>query len=211
MPLSRFAVEKLSEDKGYKGEDVYTISGGNPFYVTEILASYSTGVPDNIKDSILSVYNRQEKGTKNAWEISSVIPEGLEVNRFAIMKSLWDEGMDHCFALNIIVIKNDRVVFKHELYRRTIESTLPPALRTSLNQKVLTLFLQIFEQNGEIERIIHHAQYADNDTLVVRYAPVAARQAAAVGAHTEAARLYLTTLTYYQGKDTDTLSGCHAH
>ena len=116
-PLSREAVTNMAADRGYNGEDVYTISGGNPFYVNEILASYSPGVPDNIKDSILAVYDRQEEGTKHAWQICSVIPEGLEINRFAKIKSSWDEGMDHCFALKIIVVKNDRVVFKHELYR----------------------------------------------------------------------------------------------
>ncbi len=47
LPLSRGAVEKMAEEKGYNGEDVYSISGGNPFYVNEILASYSPGVPDN--------------------------------------------------------------------------------------------------------------------------------------------------------------------
>ena len=104
-PLSREAVGKMAVDKGYNGEDVYSISGGIPFYVNEILASYSTGVPDNIKDAILSVYDRQEQGTKNAWQICSVIPEGLEINRFAKLKSSWDEGMDHCFALKIIVFK----------------------------------------------------------------------------------------------------------
>lgn len=62
--LSRETVTNMAARRGYNGEDVYTISGGNPFYVTEILASYSTGVPDNIKDSILAVYDRQEEGTK---------------------------------------------------------------------------------------------------------------------------------------------------
>jgi predicted ATPase len=86
-PLSKQAVYKLAEEKGYDAKNVYNISGGNPFYVTEILASYSPGVPENIKDAVLAVYNRQEDGTKNAWEICSVIPEGLEINRFAKLKS----------------------------------------------------------------------------------------------------------------------------
>ncbi|HZE83110.1 MAG TPA: AAA family ATPase, partial [Puia sp.] len=38
-PLSRPAVEKMAGERGYSGEDVYSISGGNPFYVNEILAS----------------------------------------------------------------------------------------------------------------------------------------------------------------------------
>src|SRR6185503_3338033 len=73
-PLSKQAVEKMAGEKGYNGEDVYSISGGNPFYVNEILASYSQGVPDNVKDSILSSYNRQEERTKQVWELLSVIP-----------------------------------------------------------------------------------------------------------------------------------------
>ena len=86
-PLSRQAVYNLANEKGYDAENVYSISGGNPFYVNEILASYSPGIPDNIKDAILAVYDRQEEGTKNAWQLCSVIPEGLEISRFAQIKS----------------------------------------------------------------------------------------------------------------------------
>src|SRR6187399_1544480 len=95
LPLSKEAVDKMAEETGHDSENVYAISGGNPFYVNEILASYSPGVPDNIKDSILAVYNQQEEGTKNVWQLFSVIPEGLEFNRFAIIKSSWDQGLDH--------------------------------------------------------------------------------------------------------------------
>jgi len=78
--LSKEAVEAMAAEKGYSGESVYSISGGNPFYVTEILASYSTGVPDNVKDSILSVYNRQDEATKNVWKFLSPLPPGFKTN-----------------------------------------------------------------------------------------------------------------------------------
>ncbi len=204
-PFSKEAVTAMAGKKGYNAEDVYLISGGNPFYVNEILASYSPGVPENIKDSILAVYDRLEEGTKHAWQICSVIPEGLEINRFAKIKSSWDEEMDHCFALKIIIIKNDRVVFKHELYRRTIEGSLSPFKRIALNKMMLDLFLTSFEDEGDIERIVHYAKNANENGLVIKYASVAAKQAASVGAHTEAAKLYLTAIDYYQGVDEDLL------
>ena len=207
IPLSREAVYKMANEKGYDAENVYNISGGNPFYVNEILASYSPGVPDNIKDAILSVYDRQEEGTRNAWQICSVIPEGIEISRFAKIKASWDEGMDHCFALKIIVVKNDRIIFKHELYRRTIEASLSPFKRIALNKKLLELFLDSFEEKGEIERIVHYAKNANENKLVVKYAPLAAKQAASVGAHTEAARLYLLAIEYHQENDTAILPG----
>jgi len=203
--LSHKAVTKMAADKGYNGEDVYTVSGGNPFYVNEILASYSPGIPENIKDSILAVYDRQEEGTKHAWQICSVIPEGLEINRFAKIKSSWDEGMDHCFTLKIIIVKNDRVIFKHELYRRTIEASLPPFKRIELNKMILDLFLPSFEAEGEIERIVQYAKNANENKLVVKYAPVVAKRAACVGAHIEASKLFFTAIEYADVNDVELL------
>jgi DNA-binding CsgD family transcriptional regulator/tetratricopeptide (TPR) repeat protein len=193
-PLSKEAVYKLAEVKGYDAENVFRISGGNPFYVNEILATYSPGVPENVKDAILAVYDRQEEGTKNAWQICSVIPEGLEINRFAKIKATWDREVDHCFALKIIVVKNDRVIFKHELYRRTIEDSLSPFKRIELNKKILELFLTSFEEEGEVERIVQYAKNANENKLVVKYARIAAMQAASVGAHIEASKLYLAAI-----------------
>jgi DNA-binding CsgD family transcriptional regulator len=200
-PLSREAVTHMASKKGYNGEDVYTISGGNPFYVTEILASYSPGVPENVKDAILAIYDRLDEGTRNAWQICSVIPEGLEINRFAKIKSSSDNGLDHCFALKIIIVKNNRVIFKHELYRRTIEASLSPFKRIALNKKMLDLFLDSFEKEGEVERIVQYAKNANENKLVTKYAPIAARKAACVGAHVEASRLFFTAIEYSEGND----------
>ena len=204
-PLSRQAVYKLADEKGYDAENVYSISGGNPFYVNEILASYSPGVPDNIKDAVLSVYNRQQGATKDVWQILSVIPEGLELNRLAKIDNSWDEAIEHCFAVKILIIKNDKIIFKHELYRRTIENSLSPFKRVALNKKLLELFLNSFEEEGEIERIVHYAKNANENNLVVKYAPLAAKQAASVGAHIEASKLFLTAIEYSEGNDTDQL------
>ncbi|MEX6690861.1 AAA family ATPase [Danxiaibacter flavus] len=203
-PLSKQAVVELATQKGYSGEDVYSISEGNPFYVNEILASYSPGIPDNIKDSILAVYERQKEGTKNAWQIWSVMPEGLEIERAPKIRSMWD--IDHCFAINVIVVENGKVVFKHELYRRTIEESLTPVRRMELNKMMLELFLDSFEEKGEIERILHYAKNANEKKLVLKYAPEAAKKVASIGAHKEASKLFLTAIEYFEGNDTDQLA-----
>ena len=96
-PLSKNAVEKMAEEKGYKGEDVYSISGGNPFYVNEILASYSLGVPDNVKDSILSSYNRLDEDTKSVWQILSILPTGFEIEYLEKMEPSYAASTWSCF------------------------------------------------------------------------------------------------------------------
>jgi ATP/maltotriose-dependent transcriptional regulator MalT len=205
LPLSRQAVEKMAEEKGYKGEDVFAITAGNPFYVTEILASYSTGVPENVKDSILSIYNRLDEDKKFIWQILSVLPSGFEVNYLKTMDPLYRGNIYHCLELQILVIDNGIISFKHELFRRIIESSLSPFLRIDLNRRILELFRESFEKNQEIERIVHHAKAANLNELVVIYAPLAARHAASFGAHVQASKLYLTAIEFYQGNNVDIL------
>ena len=204
-PLSITAVQQMAEKRGYNGEDVYSISGGNPFYVNEILAHYSPGIPDNIKDSILAIYNDLSDDTKETWQLLSVIAEGLEFKRFTAINDYYVDTISNCMAKKILIVKNDKLLFKHELYRRTIEESLSPFRRIDLNKKVLTFFLNAFEEYGEIERIVHYAKNASQNELVVQYAPLAARQAASVGAHIEASKLYLSAIEYYPGKDKNLL------
>lgn len=203
--LSVQAVEKLAIQKGYKGEDVYSISGGNPFYVQEILASYSPGIPETIKDSILLVFNRQDELTKYIWAILSILPTGLEGAYLEKIDSQYESAIENALSARILVLEGGRLLFKHELYRRTIEQSLSPFKRISLNKQILTLFRASFEENGQIERIIHHAKNANDYDLVVHYAPQAASLAASVGAHIEASKLYLSAIDYYQGNDKDVL------
>ena len=203
--LSRNAVEKLAREKGWSGEDVYSISGGNPFYVKEILANYSLGIPDNIKDSILSVYNRMDEKAKHIWQILSVLPSAFEIKYLEKMAPSYATAIEHYLDLKILILDKGLISFKHELYRRTIERSLSPFLRIALNKKILDLFRESFETNHEIERIIHHAKNANEYDTIVRYAPLAARQAAALGAHIEACKLYLSAIEYYQGTDKNIL------
>ena len=204
-PLSKQAVEKLSREKGFKGEEVYSISGGNPFYVNEILAGYSLGIPDNIKDSILSVYHRLDEKTKHIWEVISVLPGAFEVNYLETLEPSFIAAIENSLETKILILEKGLIYFKHELYRRTIESSLSPLFRVTLHKKILALLLDRFERDNKIEQIIHHAKNANEYDLVVRYAPIAAKRAASVGSHIEAAKLYFSAIEYYQGDDIDLL------
>ncbi|MCF0042146.1 helix-turn-helix transcriptional regulator [Dyadobacter fanqingshengii] len=201
LPLSKHAVDRMAAEKGYSGEDVYEISGGNPFYVTEILASYSSGLPESIKDSILSVCARQSDETRNVWEILSVAPTGLEIKYLEKLIPSYTGMIMQSLDSKILLLKADKLFFKHELYRRTIESSISPFAKTALNKSILDLLLEAAEPEQETERIIHHAERANEYDLMLRYIPLAARQAISLGAHLEAAKLYCTAITYYKGQD----------
>lgn len=204
-PLSREAVQTLAIKRGYSGEDVYSISAGVPFYVNEILASYSPGIPHNIRDAVLSVYGKLDEQAQHVCQVLSILPTGFEIKYLEQLEPSYAVAIQSCLDFGILIVKMDFIFFKHELYRRTIETSLSPFLRLALNKKVLDLFLESFEKNKQLERIVHHAKNANANELVVKYAPQAAKQAAYLGAHVEASRLYYSAIEYYLGDDEDVL------
>jgi DNA-binding CsgD family transcriptional regulator/tetratricopeptide (TPR) repeat protein len=205
--LSRTAVERLAAGKGYNGEDIYALTGGNPFYVREILAAYSPGVPATIKDSILAVVDRQSAATRRIWDLLSTMPNGLEIAYLERLEPQYAEAIEDSLAAHILLLSGGRLHFKHELYRRAIEEQLSPVVRIAINKRILDVLLQDLREKGEYARIIHHAQHAGDDNLVVGYVPAAARQAAVLGSHFEASRLWHTALTLYRGTEVSTLLG----
>lgn len=203
--FSRATVEKLARERGYSGENLYEITGGNPFYVTEMLASYREEIPDNIKDAVLALFNPLVGKTRDIWEMLSIMPEGMETNILATLDTDWELVLDKCVTHGILLIRNDKVVYKHELFRRTIESSISPLRRIQLNKKILESFLDRFIREGAIERIVHYATNAGDNSLVAKYAPQAAKQAASLAAHTQAAKLYKTAIDFNEDKNPETL------
>jgi len=203
--LSKEAVKKMALAKGYDGDYVFKMTAGNPFYVNEVLASYSMEVPESIKDSILFEYHHSGEITKRVWDFLSVIPDGFELKHLEKYEPEYAPAIEGCIQSQIFIIKDRFIFFKHDLFRKTVEKSLSPLKRISLNERILELFLKSFEQNNQIERIVHHAKNANQYEIVVHYAPLAAAHAASLGAHIEAAKLYFTAIEYYQGTDKNIL------
>lgn len=199
-PLSKQAVETMSHAKGFDGEDVFSITGGNPFYVNEILASYSEGVPENIKDSVLSVYKRQKEDIRKLWELLSVMPTGISIEHFENISAL-QQSLD----ASVLLLKEGILSFKHELYRRTIEASLTAPARINYIKEMLGLLLKSDQGKESFAVILHLAANANDDETILHYAPLAAKEAALVGSHAEAAKLYLTAIEHYSDSGNELL------
>lgn len=203
--LTQEAVNLLANEKGYNGENIFTLTNGNPFFVNEILESYSPGIPVNVKDAVLSVFNRHTGITKELWQLLSVVPNGLSIVMMTKIDPKWHEAIELCMESKILITNKERIVFKHELYRRTIEESLSPFRRIKLNKTILDLLMPHFHESDEIEKIIHHAKNANENAIVFQYAPIAAKKASQLGAHVEASKLYLTSIQYAPVKDDEIL------
>jgi DNA-binding CsgD family transcriptional regulator len=99
-------------------------------------------------------------------------------------------------AGGLLVAGPEAVGFRHELLRQAVEGALPALARRELNRRVLEALAGAPDREVDLARLVHHAREAGDVGAVLRYAPEAARQAAAVAAHREAVGHYRAALAH---------------
>src|SRR5262249_13155094 len=53
LPLSIDAVRELAAARGLDGDEMFRRTSGNPFFVTEVLATNGTAMPPSVRDAVL--------------------------------------------------------------------------------------------------------------------------------------------------------------
>jgi tetratricopeptide (TPR) repeat protein len=104
-------------------------------------------------------------------------------------------ALDECIDAGMLRSEGDAVSFRHELARRAVEDSLSAPRRQHLHNLVLNALVNLGSESL-LARIVHHAAHGGNRAAVLKYAPVAARQAAALAAHRESASHYLAALRH---------------
>ncbi len=210
-PLSRSAVDQLAALADRDGEAVYEMSDGNPFFVSEILASDNGDVPSTVRDAVLSRVARAGESARGLLELVALAQPRTEVPLIEAHASL--EDLDACLDAGLLVMEGGTVSFRHELARRAVEAAVPPGRALELHRKILSS-LEESSAPPDLVRLAHHAEGARDAEAVLRYAPAAAGRAASFGAHWEAAAQYGRALRFGDGLDPGprvTLLGAHSY
>lgn len=205
--LSSGAVERLAQETKHQSEELYRATGGNPFFITEILASHTEGIPPSVRDAVLVRFSRLSAPARSIIELASLIPGAAE--EWLIREILQPEpvALDECMERGMLRPVGNGVAFRHELARRSIEDSLLIGRTRALHAKILTALLQQEGRRVSLARIVHHAVRAGDEEATLRYAPQAAQQASTLGAHREAIALYDSLLRYKHRMPPETQAG----
>jgi DNA-binding CsgD family transcriptional regulator len=189
--LSASAVAEMAARAQHSARGLYEATGGNPFYVGELLQQQDGGgVPLSVADSVLARLARLPAAARELCELVSMCPARADHTvLYAVMGSVVDEA-DRCLQLGLLVPQGDGLSFRHELVRLAVHESIAAQRRSALHAAVFHALQELPAQAGELARQVHHAEGAGLVDEVARLAPRAALQAAATGAHREAARLY---------------------
>src|SRR5262245_10036973 len=205
-PLSEDGVRQLEDRAGRRIQDLYQVTGGNPFFVTEAIESSAPGVPVTVRDAVLSRAARLSPAARAVLDLMSVVPARTEM--WLVEDAIRPEpgALDECLGAGMLRSDGDAVAFRHELARRSVEDSLPAARRQSLHNLILNALVNRGSESL-LARIVHHAAHGGNRDAVLTYAPVAARQASALAAHRESASHYQAALGHADALAPDERAG----
>lgn len=175
-PLSREAVERLASGR----EGVFELTGGNPFFVTEVLAGEPAGVPPMVRDAVLARAAKLSREARQVLELASLVPGRAEL----ALLDAGDEAIEAAADGGIVRIDGGAIVFRHELARRAIEDSLSDLRRAPMHEAILARLIERGEPSQA--RLAHHAAGAGDAVAMLRFAPRAAAEASKAGAHREA-------------------------
>ena len=203
-PLSEGAVQLLARRAGRGAADLYALTGGNPFLVTEVLAS-DDSVPRSVQGALRVRLADLPPQSRSVVELVSVVPGQAEL--WVVLEAVraTPAAIDGCLASGILELHDTALSFRHELARGAVEASLGPLRVRELNAAVLATL----ERQGGIDdaRLAHHAQAAGDDAAIRRLAPAAAGQASRAGAHRQALAHWEAALAAGAGDDPRALGG----
>jgi DNA-binding CsgD family transcriptional regulator/type II secretory pathway predicted ATPase ExeA len=199
-PLSAAAVGALAEHRGIDAEELYRHTGGNPFYVTEVLAAEGEQIPDTVRDAVLARASRLSEPARGLVDVVAVFPGQVDLWLLEACAGELVDRIDECLAAGVLSAGRDHVAFRHELARLAIEEAISPNRRLALHRAALAALTAREVHDPDFARLAHHAEAAGDLEAVIRWAPQAAARAASSGAHREAAALAALALRFADGQ-----------
>ncbi|HEY3530891.1 MAG TPA: AAA family ATPase [Nocardioides sp.] len=187
-PLTSAGVARLAEGTTYSPHELYALTGGNPFFVVEVLSDDRTEVPASARDAVLARAARLSDAARSALDLAALDSWRVDPDLVARAGGLGLEALDDLVSAGLMRAEGSTLRFRHELARRAIESEVPPHRRLAGHQALLHALIDV--DCDDHARLAYHAEEVGDATLVARYAPSAARRAAELGAYREAAAQY---------------------
>jgi len=200
-PLSEAAVETLARRADRPVEGVYAATGGNPFFVTEVLASDTRGVPATVRDAVVARATRLSPAARCTLDVAAVIGTRVESWVLEAVARTDAQATEEAVTFGLLRHHGDGFQFRHELTRQAILEELSPSASNVIHKAVFEALRSSRVGQDSIARLAHHAEAAGDTQGVLEFAPAAARRAVALGAHREAAAQYARALRFAQDLD----------
>ena len=201
--LSQAAVTALAAQTGIDGAALYRETGGNAFFVTEVIASGGQHLPPTVQDAVLSRVHRLSPQGRLALETAAVIGSRIEPNLVHGMADVSPDSVDECVTAGMLRFDAPTYAFRHELVRQSVLSGITPGRLGALHWQVLDRLRSIPMSPRPYARLAEHAEMAGDAPAILEFAVAAGDSAASLGSHREAAYQYGRAMPFAELLDVD--------
>ncbi len=190
--LSVDAVAALAAGSAIDPVALHAATGGNPFFVTEILADGNGTLPPTVRDAVLARAGRLSSDAREVLDAGAVLGTRVRYETLLAVAGVGTAAVDECVARGLLGDDHGTITFRHDLTRLALEQAMTPWRRRELHARAL----EALADDNDVVRRAHHAVAADDADAIVDLARRAATQCSALGAHREAAALLGSALRH---------------
>jgi DNA-binding CsgD family transcriptional regulator len=194
LPLSEAAVHEMADGSGQDPVALHRLTGGNPFFLTEVLAAEGESVPNTVADAILARAARLPAEARAVLDVAATIGSTIDLDLLVDVAGPVLDETEACIAAGLLRATGDGLAFRHELVREAVLAAMAPPRRRLLHARVLAALREAPAAQRDLARLAHHAEAAGDREATLEFAIAAAEQAAALNAHREAAAQYARAL-----------------
>jgi len=206
-PLSAGAVGILASGSGLEAAALYRLTGGNPFYVTEVIQAGMSEIPAAARDAVLAHAAQLGGQSRDVLDVAALIGTRVELALLNAVTACPPPAIDEILASGLLAGDGEWLRFRHEIARLAVEQAVPAHRRAAVHTRILDA-LSSFGCEDDA-RMAFHAEGAGDGPAVFRYASSAAGRAAELASHREAAMQYQRALRFAGGADQATVAGLY--
>lgn len=199
-PLSLGAVAELANGTGFKAADLLKLTGGNPFFVTEVLGASPDAIPVSARDAVIARSARLSPDAHTTLLTAALLGTQVETELLCDVAKAAASSIDECVASGLLCVEGSGLRFRHEIARVALERSIPSQRAIGTHRGILEVLLSV--GNADPARLAHHADCAGDIARVIEFAPKAAELAASLAAHREAAAQYARAVRHVDLLDT---------
>jgi DNA-binding CsgD family transcriptional regulator/tetratricopeptide (TPR) repeat protein len=201
-PLSAGAVQVMAGSSEAEADGLRELTGGNPFYLSQVIAAGMHGdgeIPASARDAVLARAARLGGSARSVLDAAALIGTRME---FPLLESVTEcpaSAVDELLGAGLVTGDGAGLKFRHEIARLAVQDAVPAHRRGLIHARILDALRR--SGGDDDARMAFHAEGAGDGPAVMRYAPAAARRAAELGAHREAAAQYQRALRFADETD----------
>jgi DNA-binding CsgD family transcriptional regulator/tetratricopeptide (TPR) repeat protein len=194
-PLSTQAVRMLSAGRGFDPDELYRVTGGNPFYIHAVLEAGPGEMPGSARDAVLSRVARLGPKARETLKAAALIGGTVDERllRHVVARPALAEVISSGLVVDHPVLR-----FRHEIARQAIEQAVLPTRRSELHARILQGLRTLGCDDDA--RLAFHAEEAGDGPAALEHATSAGRRARTLASHREAAGQFERALRFADGE-----------